>query len=243
MRPFHRTSLFAAAILLSAPFLHSQAAIDPSGHWEGPIHAPFGEMNIQIDLAKNANGDLAGTFSNAARNLKGFPLAQVAVEDRSVRLLLNATSGGGVFEGILDGASLSGEFITAEGGYRVPFKLVRTGDARFEPPSKSAPIGAELEGSWNGAMDINGVHLRLVLTLANQPAGASSGKLVDLDQALEVPITKIVQNGSSLVFDLKSVGASYSGSLNAEGSELAGTYTEGTAAIPVIFRRGAEGKK
>jgi hypothetical protein len=51
-------------LLIPASGLHAQTAVDPSGHWEGLIKMPEMEMAIEIDLAKNANGTLAGTFAN-----------------------------------------------------------------------------------------------------------------------------------------------------------------------------------
>jgi hypothetical protein len=40
----------------------------------------------------------------------------------------------------------------------MPFSLTRTGDPRIEAPATSAPIGKELEGIWNGTLDVNGIH-------------------------------------------------------------------------------------
>jgi hypothetical protein len=40
--------------------------------------------------------------------------------------------------------------------------------------------------------------------------------------------------------DVASVGASYVGVLNAAGTELAGTWTQGPAVLPLTFRRAAK---
>jgi hypothetical protein len=86
--------------------------------------------------------------------------------------------------------------------------------------------------------------LRAILTLSNQPDGTASGSLVTVDDGLEIPIATITQNASSLTLDLKAVGASYSGTLNPDATELAGTYTQGSLTLPLTFRRAAtEGKK
>jgi hypothetical protein len=62
---------------------------------------------------------------------------------------------------------------------------------------------------------------------------------------LEIPIAAITQKASSLTLDLKAVGASFSGALNADATELAGTYTQGPLALPLTFRRSSatEAKK
>jgi hypothetical protein len=244
-----RSILLAALFLVPVPSLRAQIATDPSGHWEGAIQAPGKEVRFEVDLAKNSKGELAGTFSNPAQHIKGYPLTNVALEGRSIRFLLKVTSGGGPFEGVLsaDGRSMSGNFstATAEGNFTIPFSLTRTGDARIDAPPKSAPIGKELEGTWNGTLDVNGKEKRLVLKMSNQPDGTATGSLAAADDAVEIPIATITQKSSSLILDVKVVGGSYSGVLNADGTELAGTWTEGSLVLPLTFRRAAasESKK
>jgi len=233
--------LLAACVLSSAPGLRAQAPSDPSGHWEGAIHAPFGEVNVEIDVARDAKGKLAGTFSNPHDNLKGFPLASVAVEERSVRMLLKADSGGGAFEGKLsaNAQSITGVFITAEGGYSVGFDLTRTGDSQMAAAPRSPRIGKELEGSWDGTLDFSGTPKRLRLTMTNQSDGTAMGSLVTVDDGVEFPMA-ITQKASSVTLEMKTVGISYSGTLNAAGGELAGTFQEGTFTAPLTFRRAVE---
>ena len=63
---------------------------------------------------------------------------------------------------------MSGEFTTSQGGYTIPFNLTRTGNAQIAAAPRSAPIGKELEGTWNGTLEVAGKHERLVLKMANQ---------------------------------------------------------------------------
>lgn len=237
MRPFTRMLLIAALLLLPASSLRAQTAVDPSGHWEGAVHAPNMEVKIEIDLAKNSKGELAGTFSG--RDVKGLPLARVVVEGKSISFHAREDQ---TFKGTIsaDGTSMSGELTGTDPtgkAFSVPFSLTRTGDARIEPPAKSAPIGKELEGTWNGTLEVQGKQLRLVLKMANQSDFTSTGSIVTLDQgALEVPVA-ITQKGSSVSLDAKVIGGSFSGTLNPEGTELAGTWTQGALVLPLTFRR------
>src|SRR5205085_6949486 len=61
----------------------AQPAADPSGHWEGTIHAGTKDVAIEVDLAKRAKGDLAGTFGNPAESGHGFPLSNVKADAMS----------------------------------------------------------------------------------------------------------------------------------------------------------------
>jgi hypothetical protein len=242
MRSLSRIPLLASLLLLPSPAVFAQGAADPSGHWEGAVQVPNKEVKVEVDLAKNSKGKLAGTFGNPGEGLKGLPLATVSVEGRAVTFELKANNGGGTFHGILfpDGKSMSGEFITTEGGHSLPFSLTRTGDARLVPAPKSPPIGKELEGIWNGTLEFEGKQSRLVLSMVNQADGTATGTILSRDgSGIEVPIA-MTQKASSVTIDVPSVSATYVGVLNAAGTELVGTWTQGPAVLPLTFRRAAK---
>jgi hypothetical protein len=238
MRPFTHLLTLATLLLLPAPSLLAQPAVDPSGHWEGTIQVqPTMAVKVEIDLARNGKGELAGTFGQPAQGVKGLPLATVAVETGSVRFVVKGGPDAATFGGTLsaDGSSLSGD--VSQAGYSVPFRLTRTGDARIAPVPKSAAIGKELEGTWNGALDVNGQQMRLIVKMANQPDGTATGTIVSPDgSGVEVPIA-MTQNASNLTIDVTSIGATYTGVLNATGTELAGTWTQQSSALPLTLRK------
>lgn len=240
MRPYTRTLLLAALLLQPAAPLVAQAPVDPSGHWEGTIQAPTEEVKIEIDLGKNNKGELAGTFGQPAQRVKGLPLSTVAVEGRSVRFVVKGGPDAATFEGAIaaDGTSMSGTL--AQAGYSVPFSMTRTGDARIAPAPKSPPIGTELEGTWNGTLHVAGKPMRVVLKMVNHTDGTATGTIVSPDgSGVEIPIA-MTQKAASVTIDVTSVGASYVGVLNAAGTELAGTWTQGSAVLPLTFRRAAK---
>jgi hypothetical protein len=231
--------LVASLLLLPAPPLLAQTAVDPSGHWEGAIQAqPNMVVNVEIDLAKNGKGELAGTFGQPDQRVKGLPISLVAVAGRSVRFVVKGGPDAATFVATLsaDGKSMSGE--AAQGGSSIPFSLTRTGDARFAPAPKNAAIGKELEGTWNGTLEVDGRQERLVLKMANQPDGTATGTILDIDgSGVEIPIA-MTQQTSNVIIDVASVGGSYIAVLNA-GTELVGTWKQGPIALPLTFRRAA----
>jgi hypothetical protein len=240
MRYLTRLLPIVALALSPVSSLLAQDAIDPSGHWEGTIQAPDMELAIEIDLAKNSKGELAGTFTQPAQHIKGLPLSTVTIEGRSVRLVLRPGSGGGIFNGTLsaDNNSMAGDFVASEGGYSLSFSLTRKGEAKIAPPPKSAPIDEELEGTWHGTLDVGGKPMRLVISMANQPDGTATGTVVSPDgSGVEIPIA-MTQKASSVTIDVPSVGASFAGSLN--GTELSGTWTQGPWSLPLTLRREIE---
>ena len=231
--------LFVTSLLLAATTsVPAQTSVDPSGHWEGTIHAPNMNVVIGIDLATNTEGQLTGTFAQPAEGIKGLPLSEVTVTGQSIRLLLKPGTGGGTFNGTLsaDAKSIAGDFIMAEGGHALPFTLTRTGAASISPAPKSPPIAKELEGRWNGTLDAGGRQMRVVVKMANQPDGTSTGTIVSVDgTGVEIPIA-IAQKGSEVSIAVATVGASYAGVLNAAATEMAGNWTQGGAVQPLTLR-------
>jgi hypothetical protein len=238
-----RVKMLLAVLFTTAAILPAQTAADPSGHWEGLLQTPTREMVFDIDLARNGRGELVGAFGQPSENLRGLSLSDIAVEGQSVRFQIKGTPGERVFKGILsaDGKSISGEY-TQNGG-SIPFEMSRRGDPRLEAPVRNAPIGKELEGIWRGTTGVNGNQLHAVLTLLNQSDGSATGSIVTVEDGLEIPIARITQNASRVALDLKAVGGSYSGALNPDATELAGTYTKGSLVLPLTFLRSADGKK
>ncbi len=196
---------------------------DPSGHWEGSLTMPFGELRFELDLAPDAQGKWSGTLGVPDQKLKGFPLSSVTIDGTTVTFAARGGQGG-TFRGTLsaDGRSMAGMASSPEG--EAPFTLERTGAANLVAPPKSAKISRELEGTWQGTLDVRG-GMRVILRTANQPDGTSSGTLVSVDEGnLEIPVA-IVEKGSDVQLSSPMTGSSYAGTFNASRSELAGTYT------------------
>jgi hypothetical protein len=231
-----------ALLLLSAVAAHAQGAADPSGHWEGGIETPEGSIGVVVDLAKNTDGQLAGTIGVPPQNLKGFPLVIESADGRALIFRFRGAAGNRVFQGVVaeDGGSMSGEF--TQSGFSMRFALSRKGAAQIDPPIKSAPIAKELEGPWSATLDgtfQNGNKRQVFLMLSNQPDGSSTGTVINPGEGLEIPIASIKQEASTLTLDLRAVGGSYSGRVNAEGTEIVGSFVQGTAVLPLTFRRSA----
>ena len=234
MRIICRTSLLSGLMFLSATTLQAQAPVDLSGHWEGAVQSSGMDLLFQIDLAKNAAGELTGTISVPSENLRGLPLQTVSIKDKVVSFYARRDQplAGYIAD---DGKSISGDYSVE--GFMLPFTLTRKGDARIDPPVTSAAVSKELEGTWNGSLQANGGALRLSLTVQNQADGSALGRLVVIDQGgLQIPLA-IAQQAATVTLDAKAVPARFSGALNREGTELKGTWTQGAIEAPLTFQR------
>lgn len=222
--------------LLAVPGTARAQAVDPSGHWEGAITIPGGEIPFQVDLSKNAQGKLVATYSRPENGLRGLPMANASLDGRAIAFELTV-DGGVKFQGILyaDGKTISGDVTAAIGN--APFNLTRTGDAQLAAAPKSAPIDKGLEGRWLGTLALPDKNLRLVLRLSNEADGTSSASITSVDQGgIELPLG-VTQKANILTLNTPAIGGDfYTGALNAAG-ELAGTFTQGQVTAPITFVR------
>jgi hypothetical protein len=222
--------------LLAAPAV-AQQAVDPSGRWEGVVTIPERDLRVLIDLGRDAKGNLIGTFGELDSGVKGFPISEIRVKERKLELLVKAGAQPSTFAGEIsaDGKSFAGD--ASQAGATAPFRLTRTGNPQFAAAPKNAAVSKELEGTWHGALELGERKMRLVLKLANQPDGGASGTIMSPDgSGMEIAVG-LKQQDASLHLLADSVGASYTGTLNAASGELSGTWSQGGATLPLTFRR------
>jgi hypothetical protein len=213
----------------------AQTPAPPSGHWEGAIEIPGQPLKIEIDLRKSGE-TWEGTIAIPAQNLKGFPLSTIAVQGDAVSFGLSGIPGNPTFKGSIakDAKTLAGEY--SQGGGTMPFAVTRTGDAKVELPPKSTPITKEVQGSWEGALDVNGTILRLVFKLSTGTGGVGTGTLVSVDQGgVEIPVNAVIQTGSHLKLVVQAVAGAFEGDL--KDGQLAGTWTQGPGTLPLVLKR------
>jgi hypothetical protein len=226
--------LIASLFLLSSSSVSVQGAMDPTGHWEGTLRIPGLERKVEVDLARQAGGEIAGRLTLPEANVNGLPL-RVKVDGSAIHFHARTDQ---PFEAVLsaDGQSMSATYTVDT--YSFPLTLIRIGEPKPEPAISNPAIGKQLEGTWNGVFEANGTRLRYVLVLSNRADGTGASRIVSLDEGnLEIPVSSIVQDGSNITLNFKAVGGVYSGTVNIDGTELVGTYTQGPLVVPVSFRR------
>jgi hypothetical protein len=228
--------------LLAAPTAARAQSVDPSGHWEGAITIPGGEIPFQVDVAKNAAGKLTATYSRPENGLKGLPLANVTLDGPAIAFELTV-DGGVKFQGVVyaDRKTISGDVTAPIGG--APFSMTRTGDAQVIAVPTNAAISPALEGTWNATLSLAGKNLRLVLRMLNAPDGTAAATIVSVDQGgIEFPLG-LTQKAATLTLNTPAIGGDFfAGALNDAG-ELTGTFSQGPLTAPLTFVRSVEAKE
>jgi hypothetical protein len=217
------------------------AQADMRGHWTGNLNTPNGAVGFEFDLDKTSDGWI-GSVSVPAQGANGMPLENISFAEGKGTFHLKGGAGDPNFTGTLaeDGKTLDGTF--SQGPMSLPLKLTRAGDAKVVVPKPSAPVPAQFVGSWEGAIDF-GQQLRLVLTISNGKTGAEA-VMESLDQGnAKIPVGSITTAGTKLLLLVPTVSGSYQGDINADGTEITGTWTQLGMSTPLNLKKSAAAPK
>src|SRR5258708_24487667 len=101
---------------------------------------------------------------------------------------------------------------------------------------------ATLEGRWTASLEAGEAVLHLVLHVSKAQDGSLKATIDSLDQGVYgIEVTSLIQNDSTLHFNVASVGASYEGRFAADHGTIEGNWTQGSAGLPLVFHRQAAG--
>jgi pimeloyl-ACP methyl ester carboxylesterase len=126
------------------------------GHGEGAINQPSGELKMSVDFT--TNGTIKGTFSLPAAAILNWPLS-IAYAAPNLKFRLPT---GILFDGYLQGDTISGKVPSPSGGHVDPFYLKRT-------PAAALPYKEEDVTFQSDGVALTGT-LRVPLTKDRHPA-------------------------------------------------------------------------
>ena len=181
--------------MLWATSVCAQEKLD--GHWEGAINQPAGELKIVADFT--TKGDVAkGTFSLPAAAIFQWPLSIVHASSNVKFRLPNGT----LFDGELQGETISGKVPSPTGGHTDPFYLNRK-------PAPALPYKEEEVRFQSGGITLVGT-LRLPLTRGRHPAIFLLQGSGDADREAESFYADYFarQAIATLVYDKRGTGSS-----------------------------------
>ena len=229
---------WSLSVVVSAGAAVPKAPAGAAGHWEGTIAAPGQKLDIIVDLVSRPNGAWEGTITIPAQNVKALALTPLSVDGNAVTFGMKGIPGDPLFKGTVseEPRSLSGEL--SQGGATLPFTLAWNGEPKIEPTPTSTAITKDLEGSWEGTLNVQGTSLRLRVDLANE-AGSGVGTLTSVDQGgTRIPIAQVAQADANLKLLVSAIGASYEGVV--ANGQIEGTWTQGGQKLPLVLRRSSK---
>lgn len=99
-------------------------------------------------------------------------------------------------------------------------------------------FGQDIIGSWNGALKVQGIELRLVFNITKTDEGYQS-KMDSPDQGAKgIPVSSTIFEGDKLTISMPNMGIEYKATLVKAG-ELEGTFKQGGQSFPMNLSKKA----
>ena len=215
------------------------AQTDASGHWEGKVDVPNGPTGLALDLAKNAKGVWVASLGVPEQKITGLRVTDIDVVGSEVRFAAPDLPGSPTFELTLADGKLTGALLVP--ALSLALEMQRTGDAKVDIAPPSPAVSKDLEGDWEGALSLpNGQTRPVIIHFKNQPDRTVDATIESPTQGVQgFPLKEVAQKGAVVEFTVQAVGGSYKGTLNKEGTEIAGQWTQrfGVAQLPLNLKK------
>jgi hypothetical protein len=127
---------------------------------------------------------------------------------------------------------------TISGPTSQPVEFKRTGEAKVELIPASPAVSKELEGDWEGALESPNGGFRMVFHFKNQP-DKTVMTTFDTPNATNLPLNDVKQTGQKVEFGMRIAHGAFQGTLNKEGTEVAGQFAHEENTVPLTLRKKA----
>ncbi len=95
-----------------------------------------------------------------------------------------------------------------------------------------------IESIWQGVLKVSGIELRIVYKISKKPDGSLTATLDSPDQgATGIPVNKVIFENGLLTLEVTSLRAVFEGKLSEDGSQIEGTFKQGSFSQPFILKR------
>lgn len=217
--------LLAKLFLLSASLTPMLSAQDITGDWLGTLKTAGPELRIALHISKNADGALAIVFESVDQGAS-LPASGVMLQDSNFKFNVEAAHLS--YEGKVsaDANAING---TMTQGQPLPLNFTR---GVVKTPKAAKP--SDIDGAWGGVLDAGTVKLHFTYHIVNTEDGLR-GTVDITEQNVKGLATAVTRDGATVKLEIKSVGAVFTGTLNANKDSLSGTFVQGPASFPLVL--------
>jgi pimeloyl-ACP methyl ester carboxylesterase len=214
------------------PTPHSPSTLE--GHWSGSLQAGDAVLHLVLHVSKSEDGSLKATLDSLDQGIYGIEVTSLTQKNSTLQF--NVGSVGASYEGKIapDHASIDGGWTQGN----VSLALVFHRQAAGTGAKKPSDAIASAEGVWQGALEGNGMRLRLQLHVSHDDQKQLVAALDSPDQQVSgLPAIKVRQKDAAFHFEIPVVTGVYDGTLNAAKTAINGSWTQNGIEQKLNFKR------
>ncbi|HET8924214.1 MAG TPA: alpha/beta fold hydrolase [Candidatus Acidoferrum sp.] len=249
MKPGMRSWVFAISLLsLTFPFSDVASARPQTvpktqshtafhtieGSWAGPLQAGDAVLHLVLHISKAEDGAFKLAIDSLDQGVYGIEVTSFSQKGPIINF--SVSSVGASYEGKIsaDRSRIDGNW--TQGAVSLPLIFHRqAAGAGARGPSDAV---ASAEGVWQGALEGNGMRLRLQLHVSHDDRKQLLAALDSPDQGVSgLPAVKVSQKEAAFHFEIPVVSGTYDGTINVTKTFIAGNWTQNGVAQKLEFKR------
>jgi len=204
-----------------------------AGDWSGILHVGETELHLLLHLSKDQQGEWHAKVDSLNQAVFGMEASQVAQEEDSLRFEISSV--GARFQGKIQADHRTIRGLWEQSGTGLPLKFEKR--AAGAAPTSASTV-SKAEGTWQGAIEVSNMRMRLQMHIAHDETGQLIASIDSLDQGVSgIPASQVVEKDNELHFEMSAFQAQYHGTLNASKNEIAGEWLQNDNAEKLNFRR------
>jgi pimeloyl-ACP methyl ester carboxylesterase len=204
------------------------------GTWSGTLQAADTALHFVLHVTSGDHGSFVVTLDSLDQGVYGIEARVQEPSGSTFKFEIQAVNASYGGEVSVDRRSIEGTWL--QGGASLPLTFHRQ-------PHMSAsrnPQGAVAtsEGTWQGALETNGMRYRLQLRISHDAQGNLVASMDSIDQGINgFRATQATQSQSAVHLDLPAIRGVYDGNLSAADTVLSGTWRQGDDSSNLTFKR------
>ncbi len=204
------------------------------GHWAGSLQAGEAVLHLVLHVSKAEDGSFKATIDSLDQGVYGIEVTSLTQKDSTLHFDIGSVDASYEGKFAADHGSIEGDW--TQGSVSLPLVFHRqAAGARAKKPSDAI---ASAEGVWQGALEGNGMRLRLQLHVSHDDQKQLVAALDSPDQGVSgLPAIHVIQKDASFHFEIPVVSGVYDGTLNAAKTAITGSWTQNNVEQKLDFRR------
>ena len=243
-------SLFAVACVASAGVSFAQAPVKPeaskqeapmptrgqglAGNWAGSLKAGDNVLHFVLHIGVTEYGVAVATIDSLDQGVYGIEAG--SLKESGSLFQFDIPSVNATFQGTVASNRESIDGTWSQGGAHL--SLVFHKQPRIAL-SKS-PTGAisTAEGTWQGAIEANGMRYRLQLHISHDSQGHLVATMDSIDQGINgFHASQATESDSQIHLELPTVRSTYDGTINSVRNSMTGTWRQNGEPTELTFHR------
>ncbi|HEY2822937.1 MAG TPA: alpha/beta fold hydrolase [Candidatus Acidoferrum sp.] len=205
-----------------------------AGNWAGSLKAGDNVLHFVLHIGVTEYGVAVATIDSLDQGVYGIEAGSLKEAASSFQFEIPSVNAS--FEGTVAANRESIDGTWSQGGAHLPIVFHR--QARIAL-SKS-PTGAisTAEGTWQGAIEANGMRYRLQLHISHDSQGHLIAAMDSIDQGINgFHASQATESDSQIHLELPTVHGTYDGTVNSVRNSMTGTWRQNGEPTDLTFHR------